>query len=74
MTTPDNLVSRYGKPERLPDRVQGLVLAFSHGTEESAFAYAGANSVRGHPAWVSVVDIRPAIEGLKAQFADGVGP
>lgn len=83
MTTHDDLVARYGKPERLPDRVQGLVLAFWHETEESALAYAGATLVRGHIAWtewppgggvISVVDLRPALDRLKAQFADGVGP
>lgn len=74
----DELLAAHGQPTRLPDDVEGQVLAFAHSSRESAEAFAAADvEWFGHPAyaelresigWVSVVDLRPAIAQAAAQW------
>jgi hypothetical protein len=74
--TREELRERYGKPIRLPDR-EDNVLVSAHGSREAAEAYAAANrDVWGHPStaeeipvWVTVTDLRPAMAENRAWVA-----
>jgi hypothetical protein len=67
--TREELWNRYGRPTRLDDDADGVIV-FDCGSEEAAEAYAEVNRVHhGHPSWVenrfgvwvNVVDLRPAL-------------
>lgn len=71
-------IAKYGFPERIDDQGKN-VLAFRHESFDAAEAYALANiENHGHPstvewspqekAWLSLVDIQPAIDRLKTEL------
>lgn len=78
--TREELLEKYGTPTRLPDDIEGKVLAFGHESHEAAHAYVQANKEhydhrawveRRYGQWVSVVDLRPAIARIEKEFRDG---